>query len=522
MRTLKTNLKELTKRTSTNNSTTTQEDTMKRRMYKGLELDLHRLGYGRCSLSTLPVKNISDVESMVTDDENGTVLGFSIADGEAMQADQDYMADATFARAYAEANPYILKGFSIDELNEEVLIELVMQHMDDTRATGYATYVPEVKISFQKYYSNHDVWGGLSRGTYGINFKGQSNYVPVVRNGKLDQKVNAHVITRDMEDVFTMENGRITGVQEDTVNVTIPVKLDNGKFGKKIVARTMDIVSIYARSLNVMLDGTTHRVIVDCPELFHFIGTAEGTDEDLVEIALGVYLRKPQSDRESDRQLLSDEFDKNLVGQAGMLPSSVATRAGLWDERRAEIAEGYAMDRYAKRSAAGKVAKEMRKNIHADKVLLANPELTSLLEVIVDMGEVEVRTFINEALEEYSPAEILKVSRAFMRANDGKGLPLKIARELTSMKRETQSSVSHPVLEMLNDESTKQKAIDMMYGNIELIKAVLETAERNLNTYKYEVKKYGKQNVKRSEFLLISDYNVYKLLKGIVKQHAAA
>ena len=552
------NLEESMQNKNNNNSTVInnneEEMTMKKLSSQEVQLKLEasKLLWAQCNYDKFDGYSVSEVESLHTDEEEGTVLGFSIQDAEDARKEAEFEFDLALSQQYAVRHADRLNkkyGMDVSKLNDQILVELVKQDADYLRETGFAPYAPFVKITFQKYYEKFDVWGGISKGKYGFNFKGQKQRVMDTKVNEesglveVTTKLNAHFLIRDIEDVFVLNKlGMPIALKEVEQEVPCLVQDANGKFQKTTAKKSMNIISAYARALGIVLDGKTHRVIIECESiglLIDELGSSEDTVEaknaienaDMVTLERGILIKRPNRDLSRD-ELESREAQSEIqYDTSASVSGYVATAKGLWEEKKAMEREEALSTKYAQRKADGIVATEKRKDAWAEKVLAENAEYANLYKTILLADVEDALDMVNEI---ENPRLMISVARAFRRLHDVE-LDETVYKALAALKRDAVKEKVSAALEAinpldegkelnvndmircLNDSNTRDVTLKSMYGNIELIEEVLRVAERNLADYKSDKETIA--NVKRQDYNLV-DFQVFKLLDSVRKNHA--
>lgn len=563
------------------------------------------LGFSQGSWTRINNTNINHVESSVTDSETNEVLGFCMAEGEKLEKERKFKISLAYAQATVNKNPGLIKRFGLDvdgtalkdiTLNKsvlkkgdkhpkfnEILMMAVEQLEDFKESDGYNFEIPQVKISFQYYNKKFKNWCAMTKGSYGFKFRGHSNYKLNVwkaneiksvttckETGKQTingpKQTNAHIIYRDMEDIFVMREGYPVALKNATKRVEVVID------GEKVLVDqelSVDVITAYVARLGYRLDGVKYRAVIDCPALGLMVGSAIGDEKEYADMETGMTAFEEVMDKEisalddhyipaiknaetsADKSRLYFEYHevmnatiKRVNDNAGSYhlkskivavrpkaepgrdivlskkesselmyrpvsdDSYVSSGMAAWNDKKNADAEAKKANKYASRVATGKEAMKIRLDNHAAKVLKDNPKAKAVFDLLLQVDELEALD-MTTTLED--PKSVMKVAKAMKRLH-GKELPYDVYRGLRASKKDALDVRTHELIDLLNGEDTYMEALRRMEGDINLIEDVLEVANSNLALYKSHKKRYANTDIK--DYKLI-EYRAFKLLKDL-------
>ena len=186
--------------------------------------------------------------------------------------------DELFALKYIKQNMDEFEGYAEELLANPELAKLAVEQKFDTHnEEGSIKKASEVTVTIQKFVTFKDkdtdeevsFWMNMTKGPKGLGLIAADG---VRRNeGGWIVKNDAKMRRDNLEDLFKVENGEITGLK--TVLKSIKVKRKVGhKFEYTTELFEMDVITEMARSLAINLDGIHYRAIVSSSRLSELVG----------------------------------------------------------------------------------------------------------------------------------------------------------------------------------------------------------------------------------------------------------
>jgi len=517
---------------------------------KQLQRELIKLSCGTTNYSRFDEYTVTEEETWVTeeDEETGeeTVLGFGVADGEAIMKEEKYKADLHFAKAHLASNKELykrrFKGVDFSKVDAEVLVSMTMQILDSqTDGKGHNRKMPDVRVNVKRFLDKYNKWVNVKKADYFTKYKFGGKTYPVsekmptgkVKDGKPVMVNTPFQFTRELDDIFEMDDaGFPISIKESTMTIKDLKQLDNGKYETVNRVVCADVLTAALRPIGIRL-GRGFKIEVSAPNLHQMVefnptgryefhketGTViESSWEDrnvYEEHFKGVELLQPSYDTNIADWLRRQDSKEIQFGQANQVSSWVSHDEGAWAERKELMDAEAEADVYANRKVAGDVAKKARISQYYQDVLDNNAAEVSLVEALIEMEVSDAADFA----EGYdNPRLLAKVAKAYNRVN-GSGLDKKVMSALLSHKVEAQKIECSDLINALNNADTKKKALLELKAlsnekRISVILDVLEVAKRNLSTFK-ENKENGVTATREESGVL--DYKVFKLLDNAAK-----
>ena len=544
---------------------------------KALKFDASSLGVSGSSWAKINNTNISQVESQVTDEETQEILGFSIAKTEDLEKQRKFRIDVAYAKATIQNNPAIIRRFGIDKdgkvlkkmrlndgtllkkgdqypLTDEMILLMVGQFEDFKEAEGMNFEIPTVVIKFQYWNKKFNNWCAMTKGPWGFNFKGESNFklnlwkldevkVTTDKDGNkikvFPKTTNAHVIERDVEEIFEMEENLPVRLRQATRKVVVKGHPDavkwvpmvdangnpimkNGKQRYQMVhdpegtviheqESSIDVIRAYAYRLGYKLDGKKYRAVIECSALDQLVEPTYSDEREYEELTPGVVALRPKVDRHRDSVLTKKE-SSNLNYRPVSDLSVVSSGNAAWNEKKSNDAEEKKANKYAKRIGNGKAAMKIRYDEHAERTLNKYKNAVGQFNDLFAMDELDALDLV----ETYkNPKEVVAVAKAMKRLH-GKELPYAVYKALNNVRAEAVMVHGHEILNLLKDENQKSATMERLKNNIDLISDVLEVAKKNLAIYNSHKEKYA--GVKKEDYNLIEP-KLYAVLSKLEKAH---